>query len=206
MDPAQLTVAALAFTGACIAQKCADAGLEVAWSRIVEAYRTWRGTEPSPIDIELGGRAHDEVDSGVIAEAQGIFELSSALRRARLVADIAAGANILWIDDQPENNAWERSLLKAFRIHVTTVETTRSAVAALSQEKFDVVVSDISRDHGIDEGLTAMPRIKDAAGGTPIVFYVAALKAGVPPGAFGITNDPNELLHLILDALERHRV
>jgi hypothetical protein len=29
---------------------------------------------------------------------------------------------------------------------------------------------------------------------------------GTPPGAFGITNRPDELIHLVLDVLERERV
>jgi hypothetical protein len=41
----------------------------------------------------------------------------------------------------------------------------------------------------------------------PIIFYVGSLKpdAGMPPGAFGITQRPDVLLTLVGDALERTR-
>ena len=43
---------------------------------------------------------------------------------------------------------------------------------------------------------------------TAVVFYVGRVDraAGVPAGSFGITNRPDELLHLVMDALERCRL
>jgi len=39
----------------------------------------------------------------------------------------------------------------------------------------------------------------------PVVFYVGAFNRteGIPPGAFAITNRPDELLHSVFDILER---
>jgi hypothetical protein len=41
-----------------------------------------------------------------------------------------------------------------------------------------------------------------------VIFYVGRLDPGAerPAGSFGITNRPEELLHLVLDVLERTRV
>jgi len=41
----------------------------------------------------------------------------------------------------------------------------------------------------------------------PMIFYVHKLKpgAGTPEGTFGITNRPDQLLHLVPDALGRSR-
>ena len=38
-----------------------------------------------------------------------------------------------------------------------------------------------------------------------MVFYVSVVYQDkpLPPGAFGLTNRPDELLHLVIDALER---
>jgi CheY-like chemotaxis protein len=207
MDPIHLTVAALAFAGSCIAQKCADAGIDAAWARISTAYRRWRGGELVAQGLKDLEPASTKPDAVVLSEAEGIFALSTGLRRAQLVGTILRGAKILWVDDRPENNAWERSLLKAFDTNVVTVETTRSALATLQREHFDLILSDISREAQTDEGVLALPRIREAAHGAQIVFYVGNLpNSRAPAGAFGITNHPNELLHLILDALERVRV
>jgi len=42
---------------------------------------------------------------------------------------------------------------------------------------------------------------------TPVIFYVDAIDPtkGVSPLAFGMTNRPDEFLHLTLDALERKK-
>jgi hypothetical protein len=42
---------------------------------------------------------------------------------------------------------------------------------------------------------------------TPVIFYVGSSdpQSEPPPGSFGLTTDPAELLHLVLDALERRR-
>jgi hypothetical protein len=46
-----------------------------------------------------------------------------------------------------------------------------------------------------------------AAPQAPVIFYVAELRPElrVPRGAFGITNDPEGLVHLVFDGLERGR-
>lgn len=201
MEPTQLVFAALAFAGSAIAQKCADATLSAAWERISGAFREWRGHDASPSELP-GGPI--EPSEALQAEATTIVGLSSALRRARLVPGVLEGARLLWVDDRPENNAWERSLLATLGVHVSTAETTRSAAALIQSQSFDVIVSDIARPEAPDEGLRALPTL--TATGTPVIFYVRQVRSGTPVGAFGLTNDPNELLHLILDSLERSRV
>jgi len=54
----------------------------------------------------------------------------------------------------------------------------------------------------------ALPWIRKLGDGAPVVFYIGDLDEdrGVPPGAFGITDRVEELLHLVLDALERRRM
>jgi CheY-like chemotaxis protein len=206
MDPATLTIAALGFVGSCIARKCADASLEAAWVQIVSAFKRWRGTEPTTQTVE-DLNTQQAIDPELLREAEAIFGRSSALRRARLVAEILRGASILWVDDRPENNMWERSLLHAFGIETLTAETTRSALACLERRRVDLVLSDIARENRPDEGVRAIPEIKSKAVDAAVILYVGSLSSSNPPrGAFGITNDPNELLHLILDSLERTRV
>jgi CheY-like chemotaxis protein len=204
MDPIQITTAALAFAGSCVVQKCADASLDAAWTRIAVAYKTWSGIDPGPeAAMDEEGAAPD---AQLLGEAEVVFGLSSSLRRARFADIVLDGARILWVDDRPENNAWERSLLRAFKADVDTVETTRSALMALQSKPFDLVISDIAREDDTRAGLRALPLIRAEVGTGLVVFYVGRVSGAPPPGAFGITNDPNELLHLVLDALERHRL
>ena len=64
----------------------------------------------------------------------------------------------------------------------------------------------LARENNDTAGVDALPSLRSAAPETPVVFYIGQESTrGVPVGAFGITNRPDELLHLVLDVLERRR-
>jgi CheY-like chemotaxis protein len=116
-------------------------------------------------------------------------------------------ARVLWVDDHPENNAWERELFRSLGVVIVSVESTRSAVATLKAESFDLVISDIQRDREALDGIEGAMEIHRAMPTLAILFYIQNLTAiQVPEPASGITNEPNELLHLVLDRLERTRI
>ncbi len=88
---------------------------------------------------------------------------------------------------------------------VEFAKTSANAMERLGKEKFQIVVSDIRRNGKNTEGLDFMAQMRAAGLNMPLIYYVSELdKAkGVPVGAFGITDDPNELIHLTLDVVER---
>ena len=133
---------------------------------------------------------------------------SPALRRARDHVHLAEGARILWLDDAPARSAKEAEIFTSLGAGVTRARTTEEAVKRLKGEDFDLIISDIARGDTPDAGVRALPRLRRLAPSTPVIFYVGTLRPdlGPPPGAFGITNDPEELVHLVFDALERVRV
>jgi len=77
----------------------------------------------------------------------------------------------------------------------------------LEENNYDLLISDISRDNGQPNGIKAVKTIYHANHHLPIIFYIGnyELEKGTPPYAFNITNRPDELLHLILDILERKK-
>jgi hypothetical protein len=84
----------------------------------------------------------------------------------------------------------------------------RTSVA--QHQAFDIILSDIGRDLPQTDptaGLTMLPRLREAGFHQPIIFYVGRFDAGagVPAGAFGVTNRPDQLLQLTIDALSRVR-
>jgi len=134
---------------------------------------------------------------------------SPALRRARACVQLAQGARILWIDDVPGLTSREARALTALGTQITRARTTEDGLMRLSEgPAFDLIISDIARGLIADEGIHALPRIREAAPDTPVIFYVARLPPDLspPPGSFGITNSPEELVHLVFDVLERRRV
>jgi CheY-like chemotaxis protein len=139
----------------------------------------------------------------------------AALDRASANRSTFEGAEILWVDDRPSNNRNEARMLRSFGALVTFAATTEEAVHALQaaaeqHQPFDVILSDISRDLPAPDptaGLTMLPLLRNIGFQQPVIYYVGRPNpdAGVPAGAFGVTNRPDQLLQLVVDALSRVR-
>src|SRR5436309_388468 len=64
-----------------------------------------------------------------------------ARRVAPPVVKSAAEATLLWVDDHPENNTYERRAMAALGIEVELSTSTDDALARLETSKFDVIIS-----------------------------------------------------------------
>ncbi len=135
------------------------------------------------------------------------FQRENVLNRAGQHRHIFQNAKILWVDDVPKNNRNELKMFKQLNVKIKFVKTTEEALNLLEKRKFDVVLSDIARDDDKKAGLKFLKLFREKDEATPVIFYVGDLfpEKGIPPRAFGITNRPDELLHLVLDALERKK-
>jgi CheY-like chemotaxis protein len=138
-----------------------------------------------------------------------------ALDRANRERRVLEGAEILWVDDRPSNNRNEARMLRSFGAMITFACTTDEAIRALTlavqqSQPFHLILSDVGREIPVSDpkaGLTMVPRLRDERFFQPVILYVGQLKpeTGPPPGVCGITNRPDQLLHLVLDALSRVR-
>ena len=130
----------------------------------------------------------------------------AALNRAKHHLNTFRDTKILWVDDYPENNRNERRMFRQLKADIDIAKNSNEALEMLRYEIYDLVISDIARDDKDDlDGLQFLSELRKTDPDTPIIFYVGVMQAGkgVPEHAFGITNRPDELLHLSLDALER---
>lgn len=134
-------------------------------------------------------------------------EASLAMDRASRHLGLLQKAKILWVDDVPENNFNEIKMLHQLRADVETAHGTDEALERLGKQPFDIILSDLKRGDDAGAGLAMLNRLKDSHPALPVIFYVGEFDParGVPPFAFGLTNRPDGLLHLILDVLERHK-
>jgi len=208
MEPASILVASATFLAAEVARKPADAFATKLWETVKAALRKILEREPGPTDVSVATirKAQEELPA-VAGALQAARSRSTGLRRAEQVEKVLRGARLLWVDDHPENNAWERELFRSLGVVIVPVESTRSALACLQTETFDLVLSDIRRDDDSTDGVEGATQIHAAKPTVPILFYVQHLtNPRVPEPASGITDEPNELLHLVLDRLERARV
>lgn len=130
--------------------------------------------------------------------------------RAERSADLLRGASIAWVDDRPSNNITERRLMSRMGIFVEPVTTAADVVASLRAARdlgaWDLVISDAARPDDPDAGVDAtLRRLRQDGYTGRVVFYVGSVDPGrgIPAGVFGLTNRPDELVHLVIDALER---
>jgi CheY-like chemotaxis protein len=195
----------------------------VAWllrKSLVGAANRLSGIEAWGVKFALEGGEEAMTQAFEIGEKHRNWQIAApeqdrqkALERAKKRRRLYEGAEILWVDDRPSNNRNESRMLRSFGALVTFASTTDEArkainVANLEARPFDVILSDISRD--IPEknpraGLEMLTILRQDGTMLPVIFYVGVLDpdAGVPAGAFGITNRPDLLLTLVGDALVR---
>ena len=148
----------------------------------------------SPVDFDWGPRP-------------GLHGTPHALHRARMLGRRLDGLRLLWIDDDPSANRIEIRMFQQLGMQVELATSTDAALERLMKRQFNMVLSDIAREGRSDEGIRALPMIRKLARDAPIIFYVESLLENAPPpgGALGITNDPEELLELVLDGAEGRR-
>ena len=131
----------------------------------------------------------------------------AALRRAKRHLAVFRNAQFLWVDDHPENNLNERKMFRQLRVEIDIAKSTEEALDMLKNSAYDLVISDMKRGEEKTAGMNFLKKYREENKTTPVIFYVGVIDDdhGAPAGAFGITNRPDELLHLTLDALERKR-
>jgi len=112
-----------------------------------------------------------------------------SLRRPTLSGDVAAlveaiptlavaprrAARVLWVDDQPSNNEYERQLLRPHGIVFDNVVSSREAIDQLANESYDLVITDLGRlassDRSADAGATFLDDPAVRPSGPPVIVY-----------------------------------
>jgi CheY-like chemotaxis protein len=133
----------------------------------------------------------------------------------RISADVPANSAprelgplaVLWVDDRPENNAWERRALEDYGVRFTLARSTHEATQLLSSNgPFAAVVSDMGRPEDLHAGLTLLRWLAGSSHrDTPFFIYTSpavayTLKTHSKPGLTGITADPDTLVEIVLSA------
>lgn len=142
------------------------------------------------------------------AAAPSASERRAAVSRLEHAVDIMRDGRILWVDDNPE---WNRPLINLFAqlgMTVDTVRSTEEAVLRLRSHSYDIVLTDMRRDNeqpAATAGVTLVEQIEREGSRLPVVIFAAAFnpRLGVHPSVFAYTNDANELVHYVIDVMER---
>ena len=119
-----------------------------------------------------------------------------------------AGAKVLWVDDKPKNNVYERQALEALGVSFVLALSTDEALEKLARQRFDAIISDMGRPPDQQAGYTLLDRLRANGDRTPFIIYAGSRAAEHQAesrrrGAVGSTNQPAELLEMVLAAIGR---
>jgi CheY-like chemotaxis protein len=109
---------------------------------------------------------------------------------------------ILWVDDRPENNVYEKQAFEAVGIVFTLALSTHDALKILDLNSFAAIISDMGREEGPQEGYKLLETIRGRGDRTPFFIYASSDQPehkieATRRGAQGSTNDPRELFKLV---------
>jgi CheY-like chemotaxis protein len=119
-------------------------------------------------------------------------------------------ARVLWVDDVPENNVFERRALEALGISVTVSTSTEDALEKARRSRYSVIISDMGRyenDHHVPQaGYALLEALREAGDSTAFIIYAGSNKPehkaeAKKRGAIGTTNRPQELFEMVLSAI-----
>lgn len=142
-------------------------------------------------------------DEGKASEIANIVSQSVNPNSLKRMAE----ASVLWVDDNPSNNIYERKSLEALGINITTSKSTADALEKLQSFKYDLIISDMGRPPDNQAGYTLLAEKQKLGDRTPFIIYASS---SLPEhkaesrrrGAVGNTNNPKELFQLVLSAIQ----
>lgn len=135
-------------------------------------------------------------------------EIRTAVMNAYAAVDPEGVKQILWVDDNIDWIGLERKALEAFGVATVWTPNTSSALELLTGNSFQVVITDMGRKEGPQEGYTLLDAMRKRKDNTPVIVYSSSsLPAHVAKvlahGGQGATNDPGRLFELVLGQLAR---
>jgi CheY-like chemotaxis protein len=117
-------------------------------------------------------------------------------------------SRILWVDDRPENNVYERHAFESQGIEFSIALSTDEALEMLNNNKYAVIISDMGRKEGPKEGYLLLENIRKSGDKTPFFIYAGSnlpehKKLDREQGAQGSTNHAQELFAMVMNVVNK---
>lgn len=114
---------------------------------------------------------------------------------------------VLWVDDLPSNNVFERRTLERRGIRFAISTSTDDALGKLLRNNYDAIISNMGRPPDSRAGYTLLGEVKRLDINIPFIIYSSSdapeHKAEARArGAFGATGTPGILFNLVTTALQ----
>jgi CheY-like chemotaxis protein len=116
-------------------------------------------------------------------------------------------SRILWVDDRPDNNVFERRAMEAYNIDFDLALSTGEALAKIGKNKFDAIISDMGRPPDPRAGYTLLQALRASGNLTPFFIYAGSddpehRQEALSRGAQGSTNRADVLIADVLKSFE----
>lgn len=144
-------------------------------------------------------------DNIYIQESLKIAGLVDRVFRPKIIKRLT-NKKILWVDDKPENNFYERKSLSTLGIQFTISKSTEDALEKLRRNNYDVIISDMGRPEGDRAGYTLLDEIHKRGIDIPFIIYSSSnlpkhKSEAYQQGAYGSTNIATELFELVVSSI-----
>ncbi len=169
--------------------------------QLIEASATLAAAE---VAKQAGISATSELTSRQVENIVNIVDSTVTPQRAKRLSD----ARILWVDDRPENNTYERQAFVSLGMRIDLARSTNEALAKIHDSRtYDVIISDMGRPPDQEAGYTLLRALREKNIQTSFVIYAGSnlpehKRRAQSEGAQGSTNNPVELFELVIQAVK----
>lgn len=115
------------------------------------------------------------------------------------------GASVLWVDDIPKNNEYKVRAFEVLGIQCTSSLTTEDALEKASKQKYDVIISDMSRYGNSRAGFELFDELQRRKINTPFILHsrlkIEKREEARSKGIKSIS-DPDKLLQAVVKAIQ----
>lgn len=148
----------------------------------------------------------EEIGQSAKGAAGRVLEGIKTSERVAGAADDGWRSKILWVDDRPDNNIYERQAFESMGITFTLALSTQEALAELTKQRFAAIISDMGRKEGPREGYVLLEKVRKTDRQIPFFIYAGSnapehKREAIERGAQGTTNRAPELVDMVIQAL-----
>jgi CheY-like chemotaxis protein len=153
-----------------------------------------------------GDATIEEIDRVAKGAADSVVEGIKATKRRAHTTLESWSTRILWVDDRPDNNIYERRAFESMGLQFTLALSTREALKILTKERFAAIISDMGRKEGPKEGYVLLDAIRTKGDQTPFFIYAGSnapshKRETENHGGQGCTNNPQELFEMVTSTI-----
>jgi len=115
---------------------------------------------------------------------------------------------ILWVDDKPRNNEEVVNRFEKIGLVVDIAKSMNEGLELIQQNRYLVILSDMERREGTDEGYVLLDKLRAFDKDTPFIFFTSHSnfsknrKMTLERGEQGATDNPDRLCRMVMDIVE----